>query len=146
MLFIAVINLSAQLCCNECVSALRLQGAWHALTAWEGVMVRLVAQLLTWAASSCGHCPEHRQQGWPRAAQLPAYTRPGSNWRPSACEADVIATRPRVLVTICQSTLIQTRNTFLPLGGHVSMFLGFSPSFFFARRGLCGPKGPRQRP
>ena len=25
------------------------------------------------------------------------YTRPGSNWRPSACEADVIATRPQVL-------------------------------------------------
>ena len=27
------------------------------------------------------------------------YTWPGSNWRPSACEADVIATRPQVLVT-----------------------------------------------
>ena len=26
-----------------------------------------------------------------------AYTWPGSNWRPSACEADVIATRPQVL-------------------------------------------------
>ena len=26
----------------------------------------------------------------------PKYTRPGSNWRPSACEADVIATRPLV--------------------------------------------------
>ena len=25
-----------------------------------------------------------------------AYTWPGSNWRPSACEADVIATRPQV--------------------------------------------------
>ena len=25
------------------------------------------------------------------------YTWPGSNWRPSACEADVIATRPQVL-------------------------------------------------
>ena len=25
------------------------------------------------------------------------YTWPGSIWRPSACEADVIATRPRVL-------------------------------------------------
>ena len=29
------------------------------------------------------------------------YTWPGSNWRPSACEADVIATRPQVL---CAST------------------------------------------
>ena len=28
------------------------------------------------------------------------YTWPGSNWRPSACEADVIATRPQVRVTI----------------------------------------------
>jgi hypothetical protein len=26
------------------------------------------------------------------------YTWPGSNWRPSACEADVIATRPQVLL------------------------------------------------
>ena len=25
------------------------------------------------------------------------YTWPGSSWRPSACEADVIATRPQVL-------------------------------------------------
>ena len=28
------------------------------------------------------------------------YTWPGSSWRPSACEADVIATRPQVLMTI----------------------------------------------
>ena len=28
------------------------------------------------------------------------YTQPGSNWRPSACEADVIATRPWVLLPI----------------------------------------------
>ena len=28
------------------------------------------------------------------------YTWPGSNWRPSACEADVIATRPQVLMHI----------------------------------------------
>jgi hypothetical protein len=28
------------------------------------------------------------------------YTRPGSNWRPSACAADVVATRPLVPVTI----------------------------------------------
>ena len=30
-------------------------------------------------------------------AHFEGYTRPGSNWRPSACEADVIATRPQVL-------------------------------------------------
>jgi hypothetical protein len=29
--------------------------------------------------------------------RLAKYTWPGSNWRPSACEADVIATRPQVL-------------------------------------------------
>ena len=30
------------------------------------------------------------------------YTWPGSNWRPSACEADVIATRPQVLdIMLC---------------------------------------------
>ena len=28
------------------------------------------------------------------------YTWPGSNWPPSACEADLIATRPQVLVTV----------------------------------------------
>ena len=32
----------------------------------------------------------------PGNAHLKKYTRPGSNWRPSACEADVIATRPLV--------------------------------------------------
>ena len=46
----------------------------------------------------------------------------------------------------CHKTLMKIWDTFLPLGGHVSMFLGFSPSFFFACRGLCGSKGPRQRP
>lgn len=37
----------------------------------------------------------------PRAVKrvlLCTYTQPGSNWRPSACEADVIATRPQVHV------------------------------------------------
>ena len=34
------------------------------------------------------------------AIKQKTYTWPGSNWRPSACEADVIATRPQVL---CQS-------------------------------------------
>ena len=29
--------------------------------------------------------------------KIKQYTWPGSNWRPSACEADVIATRPQVL-------------------------------------------------
>ena len=29
------------------------------------------------------------------------YTWPGSNWRPSACWADVIATRPQVHIVVC---------------------------------------------
>ena len=33
-----------------------------------------------------------------RQLTLSLYTWPGSSWRPSACEADVIATRPQVLV------------------------------------------------
>jgi hypothetical protein len=37
------------------------------------------------------------------------YTWPGSNWRPSACEADVIATRPQVLELFCQRHSDRTR-------------------------------------
>ena len=37
-------------------------------------------------------------QCWTDAREKQIYTRPGSNWRPSACEADVIATRPLVQV------------------------------------------------
>ena len=36
-------------------------------------------------------------QHWQNIAMI-FYTWPGSNWRPSACEADVIATRPQVLL------------------------------------------------
>ena len=36
------------------------------------------------------------------------YTWPGSNWRPSACEVDVIATKPQMLV-VTGSTLGFTR-------------------------------------
>ena len=57
--------------------------------------------------------------GWGRgmATDLPqvcsrvgrcTYTWPGSNWRPSACEADVIATRPQVL---CAATSVPFQTT-----------------------------------
>ena len=36
----------------------------------------------------------------PFQRQEESYTWPGSNWRPSACEADVIATRPQVLLPL----------------------------------------------
>ena len=41
-------------------------------------------------------CPDAREDHLRRIASK--YTWPGSNWRPSACEADVIATRPQVHV------------------------------------------------
>ena len=41
-------------------------------------------------------CPDARVDHLRRIASK--YTWPGSNWRPSACEADVIATRPQVHV------------------------------------------------
>ena len=55
----------------------------------------------------CPHChrPLSLNAHW--ATRIQNYTRPGSNWRPSACEADVLATKPRELVTICQGTLIE---------------------------------------
>ena len=39
----------------------------------------------------------HGEVAQKRVKQKREYTWPGSNWRPSACEADVIATRPQVL-------------------------------------------------
>ena len=52
-----------------------------------------------------GHATTIRQHGralHPQHEQLQNdhYTWPGSNWRPSACEADVIATRPQVLLPL----------------------------------------------
>ena len=36
------------------------------------------------------------------SAKHQKYTWPGSNWRPSACEVDVIAAKPHMLKHICQ--------------------------------------------
>ena len=62
-----------------------------------------------WFKSGCALCLLHATTSlYPYSTLVPrtsspshsksscAYTRPGSNWRPSACWADVIATRPRV--------------------------------------------------
>ena len=38
------------------------------------------------------------------------YTQPGSNWRPSACQADVIATRPWVLLMLLFLAIISCSN------------------------------------
>ena len=43
------------------------------------------------------------------------YTWPGSSWRPSACEADVIATRPQVLAMLSSNT---KSTVFVGLAGH----------------------------
>ena len=74
------------------------------------------------------------------------YTRPGSNWRLSACEADVIATRPRVLVTICQGVLILFGEHFFLSEGMSLCFWAFRRAFFFARRGLVGQRARDRDP
>ena len=38
---------------------------------------------------------------------LSNYTRPGLNWRPSACEADIMATQPLVLVEFVFRLVVQ---------------------------------------
>ena len=46
--------------------------------------------------------PLRNHHGWRRGLTTPLgsyYIQPGSNWRPSACWADVIATRPWMLMT-----------------------------------------------
>ena len=37
--------------------------------------------------------------------EVTKYTWPGSNWRPSACEADVVAARPQVLLQSVQVSI-----------------------------------------
>ena len=44
-----------------------------------------------------GNTPVHACAHGRSMATMMFYTWPGSNWRPSACWADVIATRPQVL-------------------------------------------------
>ena len=39
---------------------------------------------------------QKQRSSYAEDTRLLKYTWPGSNWRPSACEADVIATRPQV--------------------------------------------------
>jgi hypothetical protein len=39
------------------------------------------------------------------------YTWPGSNWRPSACEADVRATRPQVLGVLVRDAMLSRNKT-----------------------------------
>ena len=62
--------------------------------------------------------------------QEKSYTWPGSNWRPSACEADVIATRPQVLLPLVA----------LALGPGETNMLGSSPCFR-----STSPSSPRRQ-
>ena len=57
------------------------------------VLPRRAARRLA-ALRRCVMCPPYRSG----ASYKLQYTWPGSNWRPSACWADVIATRPQVLI------------------------------------------------
>ena len=63
----------------------------RAATAFAGCMVRprTSAQALAW--------PIRRHSKMQPVVRWRKYTQPGSKWRPSACGADVIATRPQVL-------------------------------------------------
>ena len=92
----------------------------------------------------CPHChrPLSLNAHW--ATIIQNYTRPGSNWRPSACEADVIATRPRVLVTICQSTLIWFGTHFFLSEGMSLCFWAFRRAFFL-RVGACAGQRAHDR-
>ena len=57
------------------------------------------------------------------------YTWPGSSWRPSACEADVIATRPQVLnISLKRRELPDSRVKGLFAGGYSGGSLPFPPS------------------
>ena len=49
---------------------------------------------------------QHTGTGNESRAKGLCYTWPGASWRPSACEADVIATRPQVLHVHCSCVLM----------------------------------------
>ena len=51
-------------------------------------------------------CRMLAQRARPCQENLTSYTWPGSSWRPSACWADVIATRPQVLHVHCSCVLM----------------------------------------
>ena len=61
------------------------------------VRSQVVCALATGSATNTYACcvVQYGCQSW-KPTFREKYTRPGSNWRPSACEADVIATRPLV--------------------------------------------------
>ena len=50
------------------------------------------------------------------------YTWPGSSWRPSACEADIIATRPQVLLVQCRPAELK-RTRPLPVTGCMALLV-----------------------
>ena len=69
-------------------------------------------------------------------ARVQEYTWPGSNWRPSACEADVIATRPQVPVQsgaggLAAPAIELALRALAPQGGQAI------PPNLLAQRGAC---------
>ena len=69
-------------------------------------------------------------------ARMQKYTWPGSNWRPSACEADVIATRPQVPVQsgaggLAAPAIELALRALAPQGGQAI------PPNLLAQRGAC---------
>ena len=79
---------------------------WHGLATTIGVFEFASSARELQDVGKCianGHGPNQRTYSdvrIRRKATTDAYTWPGSNWRPSACEADVIATRPQVRVLL----------------------------------------------
>ena len=69
--------------CHCCVNPLEREVSWS-----SGNKVRVHLQ------RQRQHIAHHF---WAHNQKMEKYTQPGSNWRPSACSADVIATRPWVL-------------------------------------------------
>ena len=84
----------AKLCCQQIAHAgNRARG-----TSMEGLYVTTTLRVPWYMVATTRREKTRTPQGKrPVCDNVIRYTWPGSNWRPSACGADVIATRPQVL-------------------------------------------------
>ena len=75
-------------------------GEWMSTSISAGVCVAVCLFGRSNGLTGLEASSRHPHAGGSSHAGTASYTWPGSNWRPSACGADVIATRPQVLVTV----------------------------------------------